>query len=260
MKRAFSTLCCLEYSFDEVLILASDTGMDGVELRIDDRRLEATTDAAEAGRHFKEKGIRICDVASSIFLNGGNLPDTAVRYVDLAAQLGAGAVRVFAGGKNADGECDVRGIAEALAKLCDYGAERGVEVWLETHSEVSTGKVCRSIVDMANKDNLKILWDVLHSIEYGETMKETVDHIGDVISHVHLKDGVPSAEKIEYILTDLGDGDFPFGEVKKVLDGIGFDGYYSLEWESPWCPEIRHLYSDPHDLLKKYNEILDELE
>ena len=259
MKRAFSTLCCLDYSFEDVLNLALSSGMDGVELRIDDKRLETIVDVSETGKLFKKKGIRICDVASSIFLNGKNLPDTAKKYVDLAAQLGAVAVRVFAGGKNADGACNVSGIAEALAELCDYASKYGVEIWLETHSEVSTGNVCRDIVDLAGKDNLKILWDVLHSIEYGEALAETVEYVGDVISHVHLKDGIPSEDKIEYILTDLGDGEFPFGEVKAVLDSIGYDGYYSLEWESPWCPEIRHIYSDPRDLLKRYNEVLDDL-
>lgn len=259
MKRAFSTLCCLEYSFDEILDLATTSGMDGVELRIDDRRLETIKDANETGKSFNEKGKYICDVASSVFLNCGSLPIAAKKYVDLAAQLGAGAVRVFAGGKNADGACDIVGIVEALCELCDYASERGVEIWLETHSEVSTGKVCRDIVDRVDRYNLKILWDVLHSIEYGESINETVGYIGDFISHVHLKDGIPTVGKLEYTLTDLGEGTFPFFEVKTVLDSIGFDGYYSLEWESPWCPEIRHIYSDPHDLMKKYNKILDEL-
>ena len=50
----------------------------------------------------------------------------------------------------------------------------------------------------------------------------------------------------------------PFGEVIEALKALNFDGYLSLEWESPWRPEIRNLYGDPDELLKKYNRILDE--
>ena len=57
------------------------------------------------------------------------------------------------------------------------------------------------------------------------------------------------------ILTGLGGG-----TVHSVLRSIGYDGYYSLEWESPWRPEIRDLYPDPLVLLKKYKLLLENLQ
>ena len=108
--------------------------------------------------------------------------------------------------------------------------------------------------------NLKIIWDVLHSIEYREDINETISHLGENIVHVHLKDGRQSEDMnvCQYIHTDLCEGIMPFGEVIEALKALNFDGHLSLEWESPWRPEIRNLYGDPDELLKKYNRILDE--
>lgn len=62
----------------------------------------------------------------------------------------------------------------------------------------------------------------------------------------------------QYVHTDLGEGEIPFNETVEALKAMHFDGYLSLEWESPRRPEIRNLYGDPDELLKKYNRILDE--
>lgn len=237
--------------------------MDAVELRVDDRMLESFTNAEEWGRRFAEHGMPICDVATSISVQGAETGDTYKKYIELSQKLRSPAIRVFAGKTpktvSEAVNCDVEGIAAGLKKICTYASERGIEVWLETHSEISSGAMCRRVIDAADMQNLKVLWDVLHSIEYNEDIPTSLSYIGKSTVHVHLKDAVPSVDpdKYHYTHTDLGDGDFPFALLIRELKKIGYDGYLSLEWESPWCPEIRDLYDDPHCLLKKYNEVLD---
>ena len=51
----------------------------------------------------------------------------------------------------------------------------------------------------------------------------------------------------------------PFETFEPILETLNKAGYYSLEWESPWCPEIRDIYTDPHVLLKRYNDYLLEV-
>ena len=107
--------------------------------------------------------------------------------------------------------------------------------------------------------NLKIVWDVLHSIEYREDILDTIKYLGDKIVHIHFKDAVPPEDMnmCQYVHTDLGAGIIPFEKVISALKEMNFEGYLSLEWESPWRPEIRELYPDPNVLLEKYNKILE---
>ncbi|MBQ8524473.1 MAG: sugar phosphate isomerase/epimerase [Clostridia bacterium] len=257
LKRGFSTLCCLELSMEEILDLAVKCSMDSVELRADEAFLASFTDGEAWRTRFNAKGITITDVASSIFIRSSEIPDSSQAYLEMAHSLGAKALRIFAAA-DATGRLDLNEIAEGIKKLCSIALEKGIQIWLETHSELSSGKMCRELLDKVNCTNLKILWDILHSMEYGETLSETYGYIGNAVSHVHLKDGVPAADKREYTLCALGEGEFPFEEAISLLKREGFDGCLSLEWETPWCPSLRGIYENNELLLKKYNEILDK--
>lgn len=265
MKKAFSTLLCLDYDFEQILSLAKAAHMDGVELRIDNQRLDEITDAAVWGERFRTEGIAITDIAASIsFIRyDAEVIHNAHRYIDLAAALGAKGVRVFAGEsprtRTDEFLSDWEGIIRSLQELCDYASEKDVEIWLETHSEFSTGRVCAKAVAEANRSNLKVIWDVIHSLEYHESLEESAYYLKDCLAHVHLKDGRlhedPSV--YQYIHTDLGAGIMPWQEVADVLKNINYDGFCSLEWESPWRPEIRDLYPDPLPLLIKYDQMIE---
>jgi len=257
MKRAFSTLCCLEYTPAEIVSLASDCRMDALELRVNSDSLQGFLDDMQFPVNLSERGIAVTDIASGIFVRGAEADPDARRYMDLAVKLGCPAVRVFAA-SDGEGVLDLTAIAKGLALLCDLAEEQGLEIWLETHSEFSVGHLCRMLYELVGRANLRILWDVLHSIEYGESIEDTAEHLRGIISHVHLKDAYPEKGKREHRLCALGEGSFPFADVIKLLYSEGFDGYLSLEWESPWCPHLRGLYTDERELLNKYNYILDK--
>ena len=261
MKKAFSTLCCLDYTLDEILELAVSCHMDAIELRVDDRMLDSIKDARVWGDKVLKAGIKVCDVASSIFILDGNLTDKAEAYLSLARDIGADAVRIFAGRMPSNIQeteiCCMEDIASALRNLCVMAEDMGLEIWLETHSEFSTGRRSSELADAVDMPNLKILWDVLHSIEFCESLDDSIAYIGDKLAHVHVKDAhAPEGDAFIYPLCDLGDGVFPLRELLVKLNAAGYDGYVSLEWESPWCPEIRDIYPDPHLLLEKYCEYL----
>ena len=261
MKRAYSSLCCVNYTPREVAELTQKSGL-ALELRVADTNLDLFTAEADV---FLQAGTTITNIASSINIVNETLSETAFGYIDLAHKLGVKGVRIFAGENQKfvqEGlQSDIPAIVKAIRKLCEYAQEKGVEIWLETHSEISTGKLCRRVLDDVNMPNFKIIWDVLHSLEYHEALDETLRYIADDIVHIHLKDGVPPSDSTlrHYVKTDLCVGIMPFADVIEKLKAIGFDGYLSLEWESPWCPQLRELYDDPADLLEKYNNLLDNL-
>ena len=135
--------------------------------------------------------------------------------------------------------------------------ETGVEIRIETHNEFSTGRSLKPILDAV--PGVKIIWDVMHSIEMGETPEDTCSLIGDKITHVHIKDGRPyeDPDLISYYYTKLGEGTMPFERIFASLKNIGYKGYYSLEWENAWRKELLGMYENLRELLRDYNAFLD---
>jgi len=259
MKTAFSTLFCTEFTVNEIISLARKVGIDGIELRVDDAMLENLLADENEQKLLMESGIAVCDVASSIFVRGDGEIPVWRDYVKLAYKLGSPAVRVFAA-SNYEGVLDLNAISDDLRRLCDIADEYGIEIWLENHSELSRGETCGLMLDKVKRKNLRILWDVLHSIEYGESLSETLSYISDYVVHVHTKDGYYVSGQTEYKLCALGEGSFPFDELVKALKKIGFDGYLSLEWESKWHPYLGDIYTDNCELLEAYKRILKKTE
>lgn len=265
MLRSFSTLCCLEKNLQEVISLALSARMQGVEIRVgnDGTLLGGMTveNAEEIRKAFVESGLVITDLGISVSFSEYDTEKLAEarNAVDLAAAVGAGAIRLFLGKFqhrfSQTPVDDIPGIARALQELCAYAAEKQVEIWIETHSEFSTGKSLREILDLVPCENLNVIWDVIHPIEYGESLAETAAYLGDRVAHVHVKDGVPTEDHdlTQYHHTDLGEGVVPIREFLALLRKMNYTGFLSLEWEKPWRPEIQHLYPDTQDLLVAFN-------
>ena len=271
MKRAFSTLCCLSYNIEEIFQLAKDSRMDGVELRLDMERIRAWHENDEVYasiRQWPSQGLVVTDIAASISVRGYDeaIIEDAKLCIDVAAGIGTKAVRVFAGANRrrfSDRvENDETGIVKGLRAICSYAAEKQIEIWLETHSNLSAAAAARNVWKLVNMRNLKILWDVMHSVEFHETLDESLKALQGCLAHVHWKDGRPAEDTdlCEYTHTDLGDGVMSLSPVVRKLDEVGYDGYVSLEWESPWRAEIRDLYSDPAVLLARFNELMEKAE
>ena len=210
-------------------------------------------------------GCEITDLASSVSIKdrNGKTVETAKRCIDLAAAVGARGVRIFVGAhlKTFDDvpEQDLAGAAESVREMCAYAKPLGVEIWAETHSSLSTAKAMCEFCDTVKADNLKILWDVLHSIEFAEPMEESLRLIGDRLVHIHIKDAVaPEDPKLtQYRHTALGKGAFPLSELLKLLEKANYGGYISLEYELPWRPELKDCYADADGILAAYNEWLE---
>ena len=269
MKRTFSSLACMEASFPELLDYAKGAGYDTLELRLDKQdNICGLSKEAVPLNLMQEKGVNLLDLGTGVSLVDYN-PEKiakAKENVDLAAFVSAKAIRLFVGAHvktlSETPSQNIEGIIRSVNEIAAYAAPLNVEIWLEIHSWFSSGKNMKLILDHVSEKNVKVIWDVIHSVEFCEEPEETMALIGEYIAHVHIKDGKKpqDPEQFRWQLTAHGEGELPTARVLKLLKEANYQGYLSLEWESAWHPELNSLYPDIPTLLEAYNRYMDAAE
>ena len=246
-KLSFSTLPCMEYGADELIGLCKKYGFQGVEVRTKDD-----------GSFVCGNGLLVTDVGSSICIKrySEEMLIDAKRLTDEIGRNKIGAMRVFLGNfcQRYDApreELDYDGIVKMLQKMSDNAK---CEIWIETHNEFATGKALKKLLQDVSRDNVKIIWDIIHPIEDGEAPEETIEYLGDKIAHIHIKDGKKRSDPIwhDYEYTPIGEGELPIKKIVRLLTESGYDGFFSLEWESLWRKELKNLNWSVDDILQKY--------
>lgn len=267
MRTAFTTLACPTLSLRELLALAKRNDMDAVEIRLDqDNRLcgYALEELDEAKRLIDESYVKLSDLACGITVKNGDRAVLAQmeHCAKMAQKLGVVGIRIFvgAGAKYfTDPICrDMDGVAAVLREGAELVGSYGAELWVETHSDYSTGKIVGDLLSRVADPRVRVIWDVMHSIEWHESPADTVRYLRDSIVHVHLKDGRIPADpnRTAYDLCTLGEGAVDLCKIADALQRIGYDGYLSLEWEQMWHPELATCYEDTDALLGAYSEWL----
>ncbi len=199
------------------------------------------------------------------------------RYVDLAHQLRSRFVRVFGdvftAGQDASGrERVLSQVVEGLTALGHYAEPRGVLVLMETHGDFAATQWMQTVMERVDHPAVGVLWDTHHPWRfYNEPLSETFNRLRPWIRHTHWKDSVADAASVgiristdgstdagsvchggaaaaqahslmsghkpaHYVL--FGSGEFPALDALQLLDLAGYDGWYSLEWELAWHPEL----------------------
>lgn len=269
MKRTFSSLACMQATLPQLVDYAVGAGYDALEIRLDKQNHICGLTLEELPLALlKEKGVKILDLGTGVSLTD-YAPEKvaeAERCAELAAFAGAKGIRLFVGDHVKSlaqtPNQNIPGIIRAVNEIAAFAKPLGVEVWLELHSWFSTGRNMKQILDHVTETNVKVIWDVIHSVEFGESPVETVAAIGGYIAHVHIKDGKKPSDPEQQIwqLTAHGEGELPTAQVLRLLKDIGYGGYLSLEWESAWHPELDTLYEDIPALLSAYNAYMDRAE
>lgn len=274
MKTAFSTLATPDWSWEQLLNRAAAYDYRGIEIRL----LEGETDLLKRAefqpgrreerlRELHDAEVAVCGLASSVRFD---YPEAAKRdkqiaigraYIELAVDLEAEFVRVF--GDTLPPQNDESGrktvmanVAAGLTSLGRYGEENGIGVLIETHGDFSDSCVMKETMQQVQSDHAGVLWDTHHPWRfYEEPLAETFARLKPWIRHTHWKDSVvrPQSETqtaeaeaahalmsghrhADYVL--FGGGEFPAAEAMQLLQWAGYDGWYSLEWEKAWHPEI----------------------
>ncbi len=252
---AVSTLGCPKWDWSTIVRNASSYGFAALELRGIQNEMDLPKCAEFSGTRLKgtlqdlsAAGLRISDLGASAQMHEPDPAkrakhlDEARRFIDLAHALQAPYVRVFPDRflPGEDRKVTFARIAEGLHELGEYAKPAKVTVIVESHGEFRRAETIVPILTGAKSKNVAFLWDAHHTCVEGEKPADTFRDLGKYTRHVHLKDSVPvpgkPKEDRRYVLT--GAGDIPVKETVRVLAAGGYKGYYCLEWEKRWHPEI----------------------
>ncbi|MBR5743341.1 MAG: sugar phosphate isomerase/epimerase, partial [Clostridia bacterium] len=162
--------------------------------------------------------------------------------IDLCSSDGIGLIRVFPNEvfPDEDEKEALAYIASGLSALASYAEGKNVEILMEVHGNMTNLDRIRTISEAVPSPAFGILWDVAHTDkEYKDDFARFYRPILPRIRHVHIKDHIRLEKGTK--LVDVGKGEVPLRAITESLLADGYDGFFSLEWEKMWHPELRDL-------------------
>ncbi len=246
MKISFSTLGCPHWSWREITSAAVDLGYQGIEMRgigtdisvpvipvFSDENLPRTIS------ELKRMNLVIpcLDSDCCIHLRDNEIAvDIEVEaYLALAKKLKTPYVRVMAAAPvpKPVGTVDDGYVREHAIRLSHKAKKYGVKLLIETHGVWSDTEKLARLLEAVNSEYVGALWDIHHPYRFkGESPQVTCENLRPWISHTHMKDSQKTADGYRYTLP--GYGDVPLEAAVQTLQGIGYEGFYSLEWVKRW--------------------------
>jgi sugar phosphate isomerase/epimerase len=234
-----------------MLELAHRYGYQGLEPRIEAGHahgIELDTQAATRralADEARDSDIALCCIATSRRYadpdtTDRNVEDT-LRYIDLAADLGAPRIRVF-GGRIPDGiprEQAIDVVAAALRAVSAHAQAREVTVCIETHDDWTDPAHVAAVVSQVDSPAIAVNWDIMHPVRVaGWTVDAAFQALQPWIRHAHVHDGVQVEGRSE--LRPMGEGMIDTRRAMALLRSISYTGFLSGEWIN-WEPYDVHL-------------------
>ena len=199
---------------------------------------------AQTKRQIGAHGLKISDLGSSSEMHIVDPDERAKqlaegrKFVDLAQALESPYVRVFGNQIKGPHEEVIARVADGLHQLGEYAASRGVTIILESHGDFTNSPLLKEVLTKADSKGVALLWDAHHTfVEGHEDPEHTVAEMGQWIRHTHLKDSIVYGGERKYVFP--GKGDVPMKRQVTALRKIGYKGYYCLEWEKKWHPDLQ---------------------
>jgi sugar phosphate isomerase/epimerase len=268
LPLAFSTLGCPKWDWKTILKNASEWGFAAIEMRGLQEQMDLPKSPQFMGdnikasqRDLKALGLKISDLGASARMHEpdpkkrAEQMDEAKRFIDLAHSLDVPYVRVFPDKlvPNEERRITVERIIDGMLELGKYARGSGVAVILESHGDFTDSPTLLQILKGAQMTSTGFLWDAHHTNVFSkEKPEETFKILGKFVRHTHLKDSVANDKGRRYVLT--GTGDVAVKDTVQTLKNAGYKGYYCLEWEKRWHPEIE----EPEAAFPHYAKIIRE--
>ncbi len=255
LPLAVSTLGCPKWDWKTILKNTAEWGFAALELRGILDQMDLTKCSEFVGDNVKTSikdlralGLKISDLGASAMLHEPDSKkraeqmDEAKRFIDLANRLEVPYVHVFPN-KLVQGEerrITVERIIDGMLELGKYARGSGVAVILESHGDFTDSPTLLQILKGSQMTSTGFLWDAHHTFTLSkEKPEDTFKVLGKFVRHTHLKDSrapIAGEKDRRYVLT--GTGEVPVKTTVQVLKNNGYKGYYCLEWEKRWHPEL----------------------
>ncbi|MHB0856371.1 MAG: sugar phosphate isomerase/epimerase family protein [Anaerolineae bacterium] len=150
------------------------------------------------------------------------------RAVDVAVALGARSIRVKPGN---DDPASIDRMAPGFQQAAAYAAAQGVYLGFENHGGAISGdpERCAELAGQVGSAYFGVLYEPCNLAAAGADYRAAFDVLKDHIVHVHLKDGVRTAQGFTHCM--LGEGEIDMRWVLERLEEIGYRGDIALEYE-----------------------------
>lgn len=248
MKLCFSTLGCHDASLKEILELAQNYDVSAIEVRgIQGVMVNSDIECFQKDHIAKTKEMMKQAHVIPLILGTSckfhdpqkvqSMIQRAFVEIELAHQLGFKAIRVFGNNILDPQEECIERVANALDEVCLEGQKKHMQIYLEVHGDFNTSERLQSVIDKMNhKENFALIWDIYHTYSvYGKQWKDFYEAMKPWIKHVHLKDSIGKK------LTLPNEGELEIVPMIQHLMKDGYSGWFSLEWERKWEPELPPL-------------------
>ena len=249
MKLAFTTLGCPGWSFEKILDEGKRMGFTGIEIRGIEGEMRAEKipyffpeNEEKTKKMFSDRELKIVGFSTSVKFHDDAGAENALeegrQAIDVCVRMGIPCIRVF--GDMIEGELSaaIDKIAKRLRVLCEYARGKNVDVLLEIHGSFDRLEVVMPLIEQV-KDcpEFGILWDIEHSHKvYEDNWPVFYEGIKPWIRHTHFKDLLKVDGGFELCVP--GEGSIPMGDIYRRMEADGYKGWYSLEWEKMWHPEL----------------------
>ena len=249
-KLSFSTLACPGWDVPRIVAAAVSNGYGAVDFRGCLDAVELFDSPAFRGGALRETAARVRDAGLEVSCLGSSakmaVPDAARaaeldamrRYADLCGPLGCRQVRIF-GGSSAGLSDPVGNAAATLAAAAETARAAGIEFVVETHDDWTDTSKLRAAFDAAGRpEGIALLWDVHHPWRtVGEPPETSVRNLSPFIRNTHWKDSRPMPDGTRRLCLP-GRGDVPLRAALEALAAVGYDGWFTFEWEKRWHPGL----------------------
>ncbi|WP_028811534.1 sugar phosphate isomerase/epimerase family protein [Streptomyces flavidovirens] len=199
-----------------------------------------------AARLIRDAGLTVTSLCRGGFLTGVGGADRAAaladnrRAIDEAATLGTSTLVLVSGGLP-PGSRDLHAarerIADALAELAPYAAERGVRLAIEPlHPMFASDRCVVSTLDQAldlaerfPSDRVGVVVDTYH-LWWDDRVADGIARAGDRIAAFQLADWItPLPAGVLLGRGQLGDGVVDFRRFRELVDATGYTGPIEVE-------------------------------
>ncbi|MCZ8515468.1 sugar phosphate isomerase/epimerase [Paenibacillus filicis] len=251
MKLSFTTLGCPDWTLDQIIERAVQYGFDAIDFRgltgeMNIYKLPEFSEHLEQTRkQISDAGLQVSCFSSSVHVfsqeNYEKNLQEVTEYSKLCEFFGTRFIRVF-GGRIGDTKREnaIQTVVDHISEMAKVAKVHGVKLLIETHDDWTACNDVKAVMEQVDQEAVAVLWDVHHPYRtLGEKPEDTWAAIGQWVEYTHVKDSRlkgESADDFQYCLT--GEGNIPLQAIYELLLKNGYEGFYTLEWEKKWHPEI----------------------